>query len=187
MPSLVEVKNGVDGARHELAELLDREIVQIGREKCQILCPNPAVSRQHCELYRKGDGIVVHDLGSAVGTFVNGVRLVSERMLRGGDILVLADVTFRFEDEGATGNYTYIVDNSVKAEKAVHNAGGRVERQIYVPQADFDRLKAETRELQAQVAGARQASKWLGIGLAIALVLAMIALAAALRALLILG
>jgi pSer/pThr/pTyr-binding forkhead associated (FHA) protein len=49
------------------------------------------VSRRHCRITREGDGWIVHDLGSANGTSVNGSRLRSDRRarLREGDALLI--------------------------------------------------------------------------------------------------
>jgi pSer/pThr/pTyr-binding forkhead associated (FHA) protein len=182
MASLVEIKGKVDGTRHDLSTLEDQQIIQIGREKCRIICESRAVSRQHCELYKKGEGIVVHDLGSTVGTYVNAVRLIGERTLHDGDILVLADATFRFEDDHPVDNNTYMVNAGIKVEKVVEDAGGRVERGAFAAQAEFAKLQAQTRELQAEVAVARASRQRLAILLLVTLVIAVLALAVGLKA-----
>jgi len=55
-----------------------------------LVLPGPAagVSRQHCELLRVGDDVVVRDL-SRYGTFVNGERVVDSARLAAGDRLRL--------------------------------------------------------------------------------------------------
>ncbi|NKB89963.1 MAG: FHA domain-containing protein [Acidobacteria bacterium] len=47
------------------------------------------VSANHAELTVRQDGVVVRDLGSTNGTYVNGVR-IDESDLKGGDVLRLA-------------------------------------------------------------------------------------------------
>jgi len=60
----------------------------IGRAADCHLRPNcPAVSRHHCELRIEGDQVVLRDLSSKNGTFVNGERVEAERTLRDGDRL----------------------------------------------------------------------------------------------------
>jgi serine/threonine protein kinase len=61
---------------------------------------DPRVSRVHCEVKLDGDQVVVADLGSAGGTFVNGTR-VQWRPLRLGDVVQVGDTQLRLESEGA--------------------------------------------------------------------------------------
>ncbi len=60
---------------------------------------NKAISRVHCKIVYGEDGYQVKELGSANGTFVNGVRLESDeqRPLRDGDCLRLANSDFKVE------------------------------------------------------------------------------------------
>jgi predicted component of type VI protein secretion system len=51
------------------------------------------VSRRHCEIVRAEDGLMVHDLGSKNGTFVNGVR-VELSPLRPDDLLAVGGMRF---------------------------------------------------------------------------------------------
>ena len=45
----------------------------IGRhDDCQIRIRSSQVSRRHCEVLPEGDTLMVRDLGSSNGTFVNG-------------------------------------------------------------------------------------------------------------------
>jgi predicted component of type VI protein secretion system len=58
------------------------------------MLPHPLVSRQHCELYENGGQLMVRDLGSLNGTFVNNQR-VTESPLPPGELLTIGTVTFR--------------------------------------------------------------------------------------------
>ena len=53
-----------------------------------------SVSKEHAELFLRGDALHVRDLGSKNGTFVNSER-IGEAPLREGDILHFAQVEFR--------------------------------------------------------------------------------------------
>jgi EAL domain-containing protein (putative c-di-GMP-specific phosphodiesterase class I) len=57
-----------------------------------------SVSKEHAEIVMQGDALVVRDLGSKNGTFVNSVP-VSEARLEEGDILHFAQVEFRVARE----------------------------------------------------------------------------------------
>lgn len=48
--------------------------------RAQIVLPDPLVSRIHCELFTRGDGLWVRDLESRNGTFVDGVRVECARV-----------------------------------------------------------------------------------------------------------
>jgi|GEM_PF-723158 Subtilisin-like serine proteases len=55
------------------------------------------VSRRHARITRQGGQVVIEDLGSAHGTFVNGQPLTSAVLLRPGDILRIGQTSLRFE------------------------------------------------------------------------------------------
>src|SRR5258708_3835518 len=67
----------------------------IGRGRgTTIVLPHPLVSRQHCELFEADGQLMVRDLGSLNGTFVNNER-VTEAPLAPGELLTVGTVTFR--------------------------------------------------------------------------------------------
>ncbi len=81
--------------------------VTLGRSPtCTLALPSPQASRHHASVRATGGQAVVMDLGSTNGTFVNGERLVGERVLLPGDRIQIGDtqVTFcRVETEEAAG------------------------------------------------------------------------------------
>jgi two-component system, NtrC family, response regulator HydG len=97
----------------------------IGRETSNQLILNDAlVSPQHCKLTREPDGAcVVHDLGSASGTFVNGLP-VTERIIVAGDQVVVGASVFVFHDEEAKENESSTIVLSETA-KAVSDAAAK--------------------------------------------------------------
>ena len=52
------------------------------------------VSRKHCKVYSEGSHVVVEDLDTPNGTFINHVRVRGKGILNVGDTLTLADVDF---------------------------------------------------------------------------------------------
>ncbi len=73
----------------------------IGRAPdCQILLDDPMVSRHHASMSIEDDAVVVRDLGSSNGVFVNGHKVVEAR-LAAGDELALGPLRFRVMREGA--------------------------------------------------------------------------------------
>jgi pSer/pThr/pTyr-binding forkhead associated (FHA) protein len=55
----------------------------------------PFVSRRHCQLVRIGDEVLVQDLKSRNGTFVNGQRVSRPLHVQDGDELMLGHCSFR--------------------------------------------------------------------------------------------
>ncbi len=85
----------VVGGEVKSAEIKLRLPATIGRGRgATIMLPHPLVSRQHCELFETSGRLMVRDLGSLNGTFVNNER-ISEAPLPPGDLLTVGAVTFR--------------------------------------------------------------------------------------------
>ena len=75
--------------------LPEREIV-VGRdEDCQLRLTSSLVSRRHCILDVRPDGIWVRDLASQNGTYVNDVAVTEPLLLRAGDILRIGAALFQ--------------------------------------------------------------------------------------------
>jgi hypothetical protein len=93
-PYLLVVAGPDKGHRFLLDESYN---VLLGRSRHTVTRLNdPRVSRVHCEVELKGPRILVTDLDSGGGTFVNGQR-VTEAALRVGDILRVGDTELRVE------------------------------------------------------------------------------------------
>ena len=54
---------------------------------------DPELSRKHARVFREAGRIVVEDLGSANGTYVNAVRLSAPRILEPGDVVRMGRTT----------------------------------------------------------------------------------------------
>jgi ABC-type multidrug transport system ATPase subunit/pSer/pThr/pTyr-binding forkhead associated (FHA) protein len=67
---------------------LTRPDIVVGRDaSADLVIESPAVSRRHARIYRDNGQILVQDLGSSNGTFLNDVRLEAPAALRPGDVL----------------------------------------------------------------------------------------------------
>ncbi len=72
----------------------------IGRHTdCKIRIPDASVSRQHCELSIKEGKVVLRDLGSSNGTYVNR-RRISQTELAPGDLLAIGKFVFVVRVDG---------------------------------------------------------------------------------------
>ncbi len=75
-------------------------VTVIGRNpECDISIPTDEVSRRHAELRPSQDGVMVEDLGSANGTFVND-RRVTRELLKHGDELRFDQLRFQLISPG---------------------------------------------------------------------------------------
>jgi len=95
-PSL-EVLNGVaEGKKILFTD--DLQEVDIGRDpKCKLFIDEVVISRHHAKLIRKWGGIVLVDLGSRNGCYVNNEK-VQEKLLRDGDKLMLGTIKFLYRN-----------------------------------------------------------------------------------------
>ncbi len=73
----------------------------VGREDCDVILDDEGVSRRHAVIRLTDSGLVIEDLGSSNGTFVNGERIEKARSLSPGDEVRLGDTEWRFERVGA--------------------------------------------------------------------------------------
>jgi len=73
----------------------------IGRSsECDIQISNPTVSKRHASIEHLPDRVIIRDLGSKSGTFVNN-KQITEQDLRFGDFFRLGAVSIRYQSEAA--------------------------------------------------------------------------------------
>ena len=85
------------------AHALTDEVVKIGRAvENEIVVSSKRISREHACVRREGWRIILEDLGSTNGTFLNGQRLTEAAQLRDGDQIKVGDVQFVFHDPDVT-------------------------------------------------------------------------------------
>src|ERR1700722_12153774 len=97
MAKLVIQNQGMTGRAHELST--DRTTV--GRvEDNTFQIGDPSVSSHHCEVQLRGGEILIRDLNSTNGSFINEVK-ITEQVLKPGQTLRLGQVELKLEVEGA--------------------------------------------------------------------------------------
>lgn len=90
---------GPEGEKH----LLDGEVTTIGRAaENDVVVRDPRASRRHACIRRQGQHLLLEDLGSANGTFLNGERVLAPVKLWDGDRIAVGGATLVFHDPGAT-------------------------------------------------------------------------------------
>jgi DNA-binding response OmpR family regulator len=83
---------------------LDQSATSIGRwEDNDVIIDDRWVSRYHAQIRREGEKLVIHDLDSKNGTFVNGRRITTPTVLMDGDEIQVTPLTkLTFVDYGST-------------------------------------------------------------------------------------
>jgi pSer/pThr/pTyr-binding forkhead associated (FHA) protein len=116
MPRLVLLSEGMTGRTYDLTI----ERTTVGRvEGNAFTIPEPSVSSRHCEILMRGPDIVVKDLNSTNGTFINNEPVKDEAVLKTGQVLRLGTIEMRLESGEAPAQkkaveHTMIVPQGVK-------------------------------------------------------------------------
>jgi hypothetical protein len=88
MASLLIVRGPLSGTRADLA----KEYTIIGRGRhCDLILPRVAISRRHARITRRGGRLVLDDLDSPPGTYLNGRQILGLSPLRDGDRMRICD------------------------------------------------------------------------------------------------
>src|SRR5713101_6998035 len=115
MAKLVLLSAGMTGRTHDLKV----EKTTIGRvEDNTFQIAEPSVSSHHCEVLLRGSDIVIRDLNSTNGSFVNGEK-ISETVLKPGQILRLGQIEMRLETEATTPAPSKKVDQTMVMQRGV--------------------------------------------------------------------
>ena len=98
MARLVLLSEGMTGKTYELKV----EKTTVGRvDDNTFPIPDGSVSSHHAEIVLRGNDIIIRDLNSTNGTFINGTQITGEAPLKPGQILRLGQVEMRLEDEAS--------------------------------------------------------------------------------------
>lgn len=123
-PVLIFIHGPLGGKRVEVTN----EELTFGRaDQNDLVLQDPLVSRLHGILMRRGDIILLEDLGSHNGTYVNNERLHNIRQLHHGDTVVIGSSRILFEDSAMITEETTAV-----AEPTAFAAQTFTQRQLQV-------------------------------------------------------
>ena len=109
MAKLVLLSEGLTGRSYELKT----EKTTVGRVSDNAFeIPEASVSSHHAEIHLRGNDVLIKDLNSTNGTFINGEK-VTEAILKPGQILRLGMVEMRLETgEAAAAMKKQVLDQT---------------------------------------------------------------------------
>ncbi len=115
MAKLVLLSPGMTGRTHELKA----DKTTIGRvEDNTFQIAEASVSSHHCEVVLRGSDVVVRDLNSTNGTFVNGEK-VTETVIKPNQILRLGQIEMRLETDAPAPATKKPVDQTLVMQRGV--------------------------------------------------------------------
>lgn len=118
MPKLIKLESAINAQKKEIIQV-DSGNILIGRDdNCTVVVKSDALSRRHGGIFEAGSQWVFRDMGSTNGSWVNGVQVRSGqvRLLRGGDIIQLADFPIKFIENSSSG-YDQSLSSALSAEE----------------------------------------------------------------------
>ncbi len=97
---------------------LEQEEVFMGRDLAnEITISDPEVSRRHARFIMQDDNIMLEDLGSTNGTFLNGERISTPQQLRPGDVITLGEnIVMVFEKSQYDPDATVVSSSAARPE-----------------------------------------------------------------------
>ncbi len=154
----------VRGAREgELVTLDDNQTIIIGRgSEATYRIQDPSISRRHCQIANTPRGLVVADLGSSNGTYVNGQRLdAGWRALGQNDQVILGQNEIRVigfqQQQPVMQQYRcahcgrVITPQELQAQQYRQDTNGRLVCATCVKQFDFDPNMVEGFQIQKKL------------------------------------
>jgi len=132
MAKISFISGALIGCEHTLAEGSN----SVGRSSDNALpIDHPSISRHHCLILKHGTEIIVRELGSYNGTYVNGERVNGQRVAGTGTVIRFGDVQVRVYLESDD-----VVEYSPTPLTALHEAARfEVEEERRLAKVQFSR------------------------------------------------
>jgi FHA domain len=164
LPAVVVTSGPETGRRVEL----DLEVA-IGRQDTDLVVEDPEVSRRHAVLRRSDGSVIVEDLDSTNGTFVNGERIRSPIAVGPGDQIRVGQTTLEIEPDPRADDT--IVSAPLRPDQT-RSAEAPPSGDAVSKEHEDATQPLPTRTLESRSRPARSNRRWLGVG-ALAVVVAV--------------
>jgi pSer/pThr/pTyr-binding forkhead associated (FHA) protein len=144
----MEAKLVVVSGTAKIQELVLELPAVIGRgREATVSLPHPLVSRKHCEVFEANGYLVVRDMGSLNGTFIDDER-IAEAVLPPGGLLTLGSITLRAEYEAPeVGEAPEVAPAAVAPRKAAPKAKAPAPAKPADEEEDFEIVEFEDEKL----------------------------------------
>ena len=127
-----------------------REALVIGRDaSCDVVVPERQVSRFHARLNRNENGVMLEDLASKNGTYVNGTRIIDPEYLQDGDVIQIAlvqsmvflssDATMPMEYDSPIPDLDFAQEQRLRLESQSHRVW--IENEEVLPPLSLPQFK----------------------------------------------
>src|SRR5688572_2459195 len=114
--------------------LAENATVTVGRvAQCEIHIDDQAVSRRHCTLSVQGSSLLINDLSSANGTFLNEME-VKSATARPGDLIRVGSTVLEYRDPAAAHSVTKTARVAAEADKGIESV---IRRRIEPAEVDW--------------------------------------------------
>lgn len=113
------------------------------RQDCDMCIPMSVVSRRHCEIYSEFDKLMVRDLKSRNGTFIND-KSIDEAPLKAGDVLKIGPLKFVVQINGVPNNFDEFLPPP--EERQIEPEPLTATEEDETSEADFERTMEELAE-----------------------------------------
>ena len=140
----------------------------IGRQDADLVLEDPEVSRRHAVLRRSGESVVVEDLDSTNGTFVNGERIRSPITVRPGDQVRVGRTTLEIEPDQRADDT--IVSTPPRPDQ-IRSAKAPLSGGVLAEEDEDATQPLPSRTLDSGAPPVRSHGRWLGLGAAALVVL----------------
>lgn len=168
MPAVVVTSGPETGRRVEL----DLEVA-IGRQDTDLVVEDPEVSRRHAVLRRSDGSVVVEDLDSTNGTFVNGERIRSPIAVGPGDQIRVGRTTLEIEPDQRADDT--IVSTPLQPDQ-IRTAEAPLSGDVLSEAHEDATQPLPSRQLESPSRPKRSNRRWLGAGaVAVVVLLSVIA------------
>jgi pSer/pThr/pTyr-binding forkhead associated (FHA) protein len=95
---LLEGGKSLKGGQIGLEIPIDKSFIDLGRRPdCDLQLASRVVSGHHCRIIKAGFAVLLRDVGSANGTFLNGMRLTEVTELKNNDQIRVGHFTFKVQ------------------------------------------------------------------------------------------